>query len=344
MGAWVGDAAATNGATSVVQPAVVYDSVDDLWIVTSYFDPVGYHSRRRNYDAFRAPIIAGGLHFLTIECAFGDDAFTLPPSPHIVQVRSPHIMWQKERLLNLAISRLPARCTKVAWVDCDTLFTNPAWAVATSHLLERFPVVQPYETALRLPQGWTSSGAEADSFRGFAVTQANDPESLRSGNYRRHGETGLVWAARRNVLEPEGLYDACIIGGGDHVMAHAMCGDWDSVCMDRLISLGTPQRDHVRLWGERFSERVQHTVGHVPGTAVHLWHGERADRRYSVRHRELAAFGFDPQRDLRIGASGCWEWASDKPQMHAWAAAYFAERREDGVAASTADAGVRDAQ
>ena len=342
MGDGVGDATARDEAMSVVQPAGVYDSVDDLWIVTSYFDPVGYHSRRRNYDAFQAPLIAGGLHVVTIECAFGDDAFALPPSPHVLRVRSKHVMWQKERLLNLAIRRLPTECTKVAWVDCDTLFTNPAWAVATSHLLERFPVVQPYETALRLPQVWTLGDA-ADSMRGFAAAQEDDPESVRSGDYRRHGETGLAWAARRSVLEPDGLYDACIIGGGDHVMAHAMCGDWNSVCIDRLIGLAAPQADHLRQWGERFSQRVQGAVGHVPGAAVHLWHGERADRRYSARHKELAAFGFDPQRDLRSAASGCWEWASDKPQMHAWAAEYFSGRREDGVAASPAGAVAREA-
>ena len=327
---------------NVVQPAAAYDPVDDLWIVTSYFDPVGYHSRRRNYDAFQAPIVAGGLHCLTIECAFGDDAFTLTPSPGVVRVRSKHVMWQKERLLNLAIRALPTECTKVAWVDCDTLFTNPAWAVATSRLLESVSVVQPYETALRLPRAWTAGGDHADAMPGFAATQANDPESLRSGHYRRHGETGLAWAARRSALEPDGLYDACIIGGGDHVMAHAMCGDWDSVCIDRLIGLAAPQADHLRQWGERFSRRVRRTVGHVPGAAVHLWHGERADRRYSSRHKELAAFGFDPQRDLRAGASGCWEWASAKPQMHAWAAEYFAERREDGVAAGTGDAVARE--
>lgn len=330
-----------DAAPNVGQPAGIYDSADDLWIVTSYFNPVGYRSRRRNYDAFLAPIVAGGLHVLTIECAFGDDAFTLPSSPHVVRVRSRHIMWQKERLLNLIISRLPSACTKVAWVDCDTLFTNPAWAVTTAHLLDQFPVVQLYETALLLPQERTASGENAHSRCGFAAAQANDPESLRSGDYRRHGETGLAWAARRSVLEPDGLYDACIVGGGDHVMAHAMCGDWDSLCIDRLIGLATPQADHLRRWGEQFSQRVQPAVGHVPGAAVHLWHGERVDRRYVARHRELAAFGFDPQDDLRIGASGCWEWASDKPQMHAWAAAYFAGRQEDGVAPGAAGAVAR---
>jgi len=48
------------------------------------------------------------------------------------------------------------------------------------------------------------------------------------------------------------------------------------------------------------------------------------------RNRVLAAFGFDPARDIRIGPSGCWEWASRKPELHRWAREYFYFRREDG--------------
>jgi hypothetical protein len=326
----VGDATEKRTA-NVMPPASVYNAIDDLWIVTSYFNPAGYQSRRCNYERFRQPISAGGLHLLTVECAFGDDCFTLPEGRDVIHVRCRDVMWQKERLVNLVIGRLPRACTKVAWVDADTLFAEPGWAVATSRLLDGNAVVQPYDTAWRLSKDWTPTGGDAEATRGFAAAQAADPDSLRSGDYQRHGETGLAWAARRSVLEDGGLYDACIIGGGDHVMAHVMCGDWDSVCIDRLIGLTTPQVEHLRRWGERFSRQVGGAMGVVPGAALHLWHGEWADRRYSARHRELAAFGFDPDRDLRIGASGCWEWASDKPQLHAWAAAYFAARREDGT-------------
>lgn len=334
--------------THVVQPAEVYEPVDDLWIVTSYFNPARYRSRLRNLQLFKERVVGSNLHLLVVECAFGEEAFSLPPSPQTIQVRCPHVLWQKERLLNLAMSELPAACTKVAWVDCDVLFENPRWAAETSRLLDDYGVVQPFDGAVRLARGRRESDAGAEVWRGFAASQSSDPQSLRSGDYRRHGETGLAWAARRSLLAGGGLYDACIIGGGDHVIAHALCGDWDSICIDRLVGLGTPQADHLRRWGESFSPRVRGALGVVPGVAFHLWHGEYADRRYTARHQELVAFGFDPQRDVRISAAGCWEWASDKPEMHRWAAAYFAARREDGVLSDTdlrsaLERGVRDA-
>jgi hypothetical protein len=68
----------------------------------------------------------------------------------------------------------------------------------------------------------------------------------------------------------------------------------------------------------------------VPGTVLHLWHGEVGHRRYVRRNQELAGFGFDPATDLRVGASGCWEWSSDKPGLHQWAREYFGQRLEDG--------------
>ncbi|MGH7960327.1 MAG: hypothetical protein ACRERD_00690 [Candidatus Binatia bacterium] len=311
--------------------ATVYDRVDDLGLVTSYFNPAGYKSKLHNYETFKDRIARSNLPLLTIECAFGDEAFTLPPAPDVIQVRTKHIMWQKERLLNLAIARLPSRCTKVAWLDGDILFENPGWAVETSRLLDRYPVVQPFATAIRLPSGCQDYRGEGDVWRSFGAVYTTHPQWVRKGKYERHGETGFAWAARRDVVAAVGLYDAGIIGGGDHLIAHAMCGDWVSPCMVRLLGVRTAVWQHFRQWGATFYRTVRGEIGYVPGAALHLWHGERSDRYYSLRHRELESFAFDPAKDLRLGDSACWEWASDKQALHHWAAEYFTRRHEDGA-------------
>jgi hypothetical protein len=241
-------------------------------------------------------------------------------------------MWQKERLLNLAVARLPARCAKVAWLDCDILFENPRWAVDTSRMLDRFPVVQPFATAIRLPKGSRDYRGEGDVWTSFGAVRAQDPDAVWSGDYDKHGETGFAWAARRELLASAGLYDACIIGGGDHVMAHAMCGDCVSPCIPRLLGRDNEHLSHFIRWSELFYRAMRGEIGHVSGSALHLWHGERVDRGYSIRHRQLEGFGFDPEKDLRIGGGACWEWASEKTEMHRWAAQYFAGRKEDGGA------------
>jgi hypothetical protein len=315
-----------------VTPARTYRAVDDLWVLTAYFNPLGYATRRRNYDVFQATIEASHLRSLTVECAFGGGAFALPESPHVLRVRAADVMWQKERLLNLAVARLPASCAKIAWVDCDVLFDNPEWAVETSRLLERSPVVQPFDSAIRLPRGAVTHDGGGETWRGFGAVHAVDPHAVRTGDYDTHGETGLAWAARREVLARCGLYDACIVGGGDHAIAHAMCGDFDSACIAKLIGVGNRHWRHFVRWGTQFCSGVRGRIGHVPGAILHLWHGHRADRQYAVRHRRLEGFAFEPQCDLRVGGEGGWEWATVKPDMHRTVAEYFAGRDEDGAA------------
>ncbi len=324
--------AAAPVTVAAVHAAEAYEPADDLWLVTSYFNPAGYRSKARNYESFRDPVVRGGLRLLTIECAFGSDVFSLSPAPDVVQVRARDVMWQKERLLNLAIARLPSRCAKVAWVDCDILFEDPGWAVETSRLLDRYPLVQPFATAIRLARGSRDYRGEGDVWPSFGAVHGTSPERVREGDYDRHGETGFAWAARRDVVAATGLYDACIVGGGDHVIAHAMCGDFSSRCMDRLLGLDSACLKHCFRWGEAFFEKTRGEVGHVPGAALHLWHGDRPDRRYSSRHKELGRLGFDPEVHLRIGDTGCWEWAAEEQAaLRAFAADYFAGRNEDGA-------------
>ncbi|MFO0849445.1 MAG: hypothetical protein U0871_12945 [Gemmataceae bacterium] len=300
----------------------------DLGLIVPYFNPAGYRTKRANYDRFRAALPAG-LPTVVVECGFADAPFDLPAGNGVFHVRGRDVMWQKERLLNLALARLPAGCPKVAWLDADLLFDNTDWAAETSAALDRWPVVQPFDRAVRLARGSLAEEPGATSYPGFAAVYGRHPQHLLSGDFARHGHTGFAWAARREVLA-DGLYDACIAGSGDHMMAHAFCGDWDSTCVDRIIGAAGRHRAYFARWASAVYSRVRGRVGFVPGAVLHLWHGEVADRRYVDRNRELAGFGFDPARDIRIGASGCWEWASRKPALHRWAADYFRHRQEDG--------------
>lgn len=313
-----------------VAPAAVYDRADDLWLVTSYFNSHGYRTKRENYDRFRERIDGSGLNLLTVECAFGGAPFELPASPAVLRVAARDVMWQKERLLNVAVATLPPACRKVAWLDGDILFERPDWAVATARLLDDFPVVQLFDQAIRLPRGHDAYHGDGDVWPGFAAVVRRAPHRMTKGDFAAHGHTGFGWAARRDYLERHGLYDACIAGSGDHMMAHAVCGDWTSACVQRIIGPNHRHRDYFAAWARRQYADVRARVGCVPGAVLHLWHGETADRRYVLRNQELAAFGFDPAADVRVGPTGAWEWASRKPQLHAWARAYFGHRREDG--------------
>ncbi len=304
--------------------------MSDLCIVTCYYNPEGYRSKLHNYLLFEDALRATGLDLVSVECSMGQADFELPDSPGLVRLRGRDVMWQKERLLNVAIENVPARFTKIAWLDCDLLFTNQNWAAETSRLLDRYPVVQPFETVVRLPRGATQDTAGGERWLGFGAAYAKQPHSLLTGDFLKHGHTGFAWAARREILSSRGLYDGCVAGSGDHMMAHAFAGDWHGRCIKRIFGDNRAHWNHFAAWSSAIYREVRAAVSYVPGSLLHLWHGETQDRRYVHRNRDLAGFLFDPEKDVSVGSGGCWEWNSNKPELHRWAANYFGLRKEDG--------------
>jgi hypothetical protein len=152
---------------------------------------------------------------------------------------------------------------------------------------------------------------------------------MLTGDFGVHGHTGFGWAARRSVLDQVGLYDACVAGGGDHVMAHAFCGDWESPCLMRMMGPGSLWHRSAVAWASKVYPLVRARVGVVGGAALHLWHGDIPSRRHILRYEALHNARFDPDRDLETDKNGCWRWASHKPSLHAALENYLADRRSE---------------
>lgn len=354
-----------------LHPAPTYTPCPNLWCITAYFNPAHYRTRATNYARFAAPLRAAGIPLLTVECAFGDDPFELPPEPDVIQVRARDVLWQKERLINLGVSHLPPQAQKVAWLDGDILFTNPDWAVETAALLDTAVVAQPFTRAFRLARGEQSALSTSASHESFAAVWQRDRRLVRAGGMDVHGHTGFAWAARRDLLAQHGLYEAFITSNGDHFLAHAFAGDFTSRCVQsvrqgsRLSSLSrrtqrgwfggllrsivprqlrqalhnlpgvrqpnSPYWMHFLAWGEPVAEQVNGRIGYTPGAILHLWHGDMEHRQAGVGRQLLHQQGFDPARDLRVDCSGCLAWATDQPELQTWLLEFFRQRREDGA-------------
>lgn len=304
---------------------------DALWVVTTYFNPAGYRSRRENYRRFRAAL--GAVPCLTVECALGDRPFELPPSPDLLQLRARDVLWHKERLINLAITKLPRACHFVAWIDADVLFQRPDWPDIAQQHLQRQLAVQLFSEVVQLPSP-KSPSAEAVRTRGFVATITDQPSALSVGRFDAHGHTGYAWATHRSVLEAVGLYDACIVGSADHVMAHALLGHPTAECVTRLLGTESAHLRHVARWSARLHSVAQSLgvsgLGVVQGALCHLWHGAQIDRRYFERNQRLRQLGFDPARDLVDRPGEPYRLSSpDGPIAH-FLREYFAQRNEDG--------------
>ena len=315
---------------AVAEPASRYLVAPDLAVVTSYFNSHHYASKRRAFEAFKGSMERSGVPLFIGECAFGEDEFELTKSRSVFQFRSRDVLWQKERLLNLTIDRVPDRYTKIAWIDADILFDNTRWAVETSDRLDQLPVIQLFSHGIRLRPNETSYFGAGQRYRSFAFTRAALP-ALSRLRYLIHGHTGFAWAADRQLLSGLGLYDAAIAGSGDHLMAHAFSGDFSSPCL-RSIFLGcSGYLDHFREWAEAAWGWVGGRVGFVPGAALHLWHGETMNRGYARRNHDMDMHRYDPSRHLEAEPNGLWSLSEDGAPLSQWASGYFRDRREDSA-------------
>ncbi len=92
---------------------------DSLWAVTSYYNPDGYKRRLENFRAFRRHLQAP---LLAVELAKpGGRQLSEDDADIVLCLTGEDRIWQKERLINIGIGRLPAHVRYVAWIDCDLI-------------------------------------------------------------------------------------------------------------------------------------------------------------------------------------------------------------------------------
>ncbi len=304
-----------------------------LWAITSYFNPSNYKNRLITYRTFkehlRVPLIAVELSFGGRFELQNDDADI------VVRLIGRDVLWQKERLLNIALRSLPPECDVVAWLDADVIFASDDWPQRAQAALERFCIVQLFTERCNLARGATRNGSDwtpvelAAPGVGYAIAAGKRVDLQIPGAYLTGGSTtGLAWAARRSLLDRHGLYDAHILGAGDRAIACAAIGRFDFWV--EAAAANSLQERHYRAWGEPFFADVTNGIGFIDGRIFHLWHGDGKDRRFAQKHREFRKFGFDPFSDIAIEANGCWRWSTAKPEMHRYLLDYFTVRKEDG--------------
>jgi hypothetical protein len=308
-----------------------------LWAVTCYFNPAGYRRKLENYHAFRRHLT---IPLVTVEHAH-TGRFDLGPgdADNLVQVQGGDVMWQKERLLNVALAGLPGDCEFVAWIDCDTLFERGDWPAAAIRELTLVPMCQLFRLVYHLkpdadidpPSSEDSTLTNESIGYGYASGLAAGISGL-PGIFRF--KRGHAWGARREVLDRHGFYDRGIVGGGDLFMAHAVTGQTGELTAEGRMppALAADYLD----WAGRFAKDVP-SLGFVDQNIFHLYHGDLGLRRYAERMQILLEHDYDPATDIAIGPGGCWRWNSDKPGMHKLLQDYFQARAEDGEQLSPAE-------
>ena len=306
-----------------------YKTHPDAWIISCYYNPLRFKSRQRNFEIFYNSLQNSNANFLVVECAFGNEDFSLSARDNIIKVRAKDVLWQKERLLNFAEKLLPPSAKYIIWLDADVIFANRNWILETVKVLQNNMICQPFAKSVRLlPNQFKPDSNNSEIWESFAHVWNNDAIKAKSSHFDLHGHTGFAWAARREIFREIGLYDRAIAGTADHLMAHAAVGQVEHDCIKHAF-FSPSIRTHFNRWGKQFYEIVEGKIGYVQGDLWHLWHGELKNRRYLERTRELSRMGFNPLTDLVANNDGLYEFSPKREDLRDWMKDYFHQRQED---------------
>lgn len=308
-----------------------------FWGITTFYNPTKSKNRLKNYYKFRKVSKNQGLNLLCVELVFGDSKFELKKGDAeiLVQIRTDTLLWQKERLINLGLKNLPGDCDKFAWLDSDIIFQDDGWIDEACKLLGSYVVVQLFSSVVLLPRSYRlrnnkifiKKDRTESSYGAVYKTVSSSkgkPDISKMGPF----SPGFAWAARRKSFEKVQLYDGLIMGGGDRFMAHGFYGNKNFVLKS---AFNNPQMiEHQIDWINNIYWEIKGSVYYREGLIFHLWHGKMENRFYWLRRNVLRKYGFEPKRDIRISRNGCWEWATNKGELHKSIRRYFWMRNEDG--------------
>lgn len=336
-------------------------AMTELWVVTAISNPVRYKTRYALYKKFRHHVTQDlGLHLVTVEAAYGERDFQLTEDDLgdtvvtttldngaktiDVRVRNASFVWLKENLWTVGARYLPRECKYVLFADADIEFLNPHFATEVVHALQEYRVVQPFETAADMgPAGqimdvhrsfgwcyaqgweWKPQPAAINGQGYYASKPSHVPRAVGFGNA---WHPGYALAMRRSVLDKLGLLEVGILGAGDHHMMGALIGK---------AHMTLPAKVHpnyakvVMAWQRRAAAVVNKSLGFVPGTIVHHFHGSKTNRQYIGRWDILTLYQFDPETDVYRNSQGVLELEEHKPDMRDAMKRYFKQRQEDGV-------------
>ena len=303
-----------------------------FWAIIAYFNPVGYRLRRVNFSRFRKDL---SIPLLAVELALPGKHELGPDDVDVlISLDGSEFLWQKERLLNIAVRNLPKHVKYVAWLDADVVFLDAAWHLKAVDLLNDALVIQPYSAPCRLQRGETPEDFQARpraTGRSLAAVYRNNIASAAGPNLSAQLLTsyaGLAWVSHRDMLERHGLYDAMICGGADRAMAYAALGRFEDTI--DFARMNPAQAEHYRRWAEPFYETMQGRMDFLEGGLLHLWHGVPEDRRYYQRYIPFAEHAFDPEKDLIAGPQGHWILRPGCQELDRYLRSCFENRREDG--------------
>jgi hypothetical protein len=308
-----------------------------FWVIAVLNNPSRFKRRLELFHQFIAKMKKVGVKICVVEASYGDRNYETNDLDVELKVHlnTNTILWHKENLINLGISKLPKDWEYVAWIDADIDFVRHDWVEETIHQLQHHYVVQLFEDAIDLGP----NNEIIKTSKSFMYCYKNHVEKMYqkvSNNYYNtvivnggvYWHPGYAWACTRKAIDTfGGLFEVCIAGSGDHHMACALIGQ-AKTSLPKGIS--DDYRNHLMNWETR-ALRLHRNVGYVKGTVYHFFHGKKANRKYRERWQILIENDYQPTRDLYKDWQGLITFYEGNYKLRDELQEYFQQRNEDSI-------------
>jgi len=284
-------------------------SKNDMAICLVVFNPSKTKRILMNYFYTKNQFTLRNLPVFTIELVYEGQSPEIPDAFH---VHSNSIMFHKENLYRVLETTIPKKYKKLAFLDCDILFSEPSWYSKTSKLLDEYDIVQPFENAHWMDLTYT----EIELSRPTVVQMKTN-----TWDFKYH--PGFAWCMTREWYNYSGFFDYAVSGSGDTLSSAAWL---QKKFPANFQSLPTALRHEYC----KFLNKSHPTITYLKGVDVfHLYHGSRNSRQYSSRHKIL-----DIKRDiddlLTQNSDGVFEWKHPE-KWNSIFLEYFENRKDDSL-------------
>jgi hypothetical protein len=308
-----------------------------LWIIAVLNNPSRFKRRVQLFREFIARMQKYQVNICIVELAYGDRNYETDDLdvPIKVQLRTDSVLWHKENMINIGISRLPPDWEYVAWIDTDVDFVRGDWVEETLHQLQHHYIVQLFEDAIDLGpdhQIINTSKSFMYSYKNNIPRFINKKEKCYTYvSYKKSCEffhPGYAWAARKDALQiTGGLLDVAILGAGDHHMAWALIGEGQN---SLPTNVSEDYKNHILNWEKR-ALKLHKNVNYVKGVLYHYWHGKKVNRKYTERWSIIKDNNYEPTNDIYKDWQGLLAFHEGHYKLRDGIMDYFSQRNEDSV-------------
>jgi hypothetical protein len=263
------------------------------------------------------------IYLYIVELAYGKEKFyvTNEKNKRHLQLRTEHVLWHKENMVNVGIKKLlPPDWKAVAWVDADIEFENTTWAMDTLKVLNGSKdIVQLFSHCVDMNQ----YGQAMNVFPSFGFQYTKKlPYSKKPVNF---WHPGYAWACTRKFYEKiGGLYEQGILGSGDNIMALSFI---------QKVEYAS-NKDYTKEYADSMYDFQEKTkllrIGYIPGVIRHYYHGSKKNRNYENRWKILINYGYKPDLHFTKDANGILIPKSECPEgLLKEIINYFKSRNDD---------------